>query len=194
MDEKLRTLSDCKSIDEVRVAYQNLMEEATTVEHRTFEDLESEFKVFCNDYDSQDIILKQIDFETLEKKAQENSTDKIPVYDTEEYKTGGWSSEKKTKTVYVRTDTRVNQEKKLREFTAYVLNEARPIVNSFKEQLKRKIEILCDLVHKDIYQKIEAEEKRLEELHAKSQNSQQEEAVINKHLSVINENVKNLNS
>lgn len=194
VDEKLRTLSDCKSIDEVRVAYQNLMEEATTVEHRTFEDLESEFKVFCNDYDSQDIILKQIDFETLEKKAQENSTDKIPVYDTEEYKTGGWSSEKKTKTVYVRTDTRVNQEKKLREFTAYVLNEARPIVNSFKEQLKRKIEILCDLVHKDIYQKIEAEEKRLEELHAKSQNSQQEEAVINKHLSVINENVKNLNS
>lgn len=194
VDEKLRTLSDCKSIDEVRVTYQNFMEEATTVEHRTFEDLENEFKVFCNDYDSQDIILKQIDFETLEKTAQENSTIKIPVYDTEEYQTGGWSSETKTRNVYVRTDIRVNQEKKLREFTAYVLTEARPIVNSFKEQLKRKIEILCDLVHKDIYQKIEAEEKRLEELHAKSQNSQQEEAVINKHLSVINENIKNLNS
>lgn len=194
VDEELATLSQKKSINEVRVAYQNLMEKVSSVEHKTFDGLEDEFKAFCNEYDPKDIILKQIDFKALENKAQENSTIKTPVYKTETYETGGWSSETKTRQVYDRTDTNVDQAKKLREFIAYVLNEARPIVNSFREQLQENVKLFCELVDKDINVRVAAQENRLKELEQKQINSEQEEAVINKYLSIVTEHLEILNS
>ena len=185
VDNELASLSQKKTIDEVRVAYQNLMEKATSIEHKTFDELESEFQSYCKRFDPKDIILRQIDFKTLEVKAQESSTTEIPVYETETYETGGWSSETKTRAVYVRTDKKVDQQKKLREFVAYVLNESRPIVSSFREQLKEKVKLLCKLVEEDINQKMLAKENRLNELEEKLKDKKLEEEDIRGRLNIV---------
>ena len=185
VDNELASLSQKKTIDEVRVAYQNLMEKATSIEHKTFDELESEFQSYCKRFDPKDIILRQIDFKTLEVKAQESSTTEIPVYETETYETGGWSSETKTREVYVRTDKKVDQQKKLREFVAYVLNESRPIVSSFREQLKEKVKLLCKLVEEDINKKMLAKENRLNELEEKLKDKKLEEEDIRGRLNIV---------
>lgn len=193
VDEVLATFSQKKSIDEVRVTYQNLMEEVTSLERRIFDELEDEFKAFCNEYDPKDILLKQIDFKALEDKAQNISTTRTPVYKTETYKTGGWSSKTETKQVYVRTDVNVDKGKKLREFVAYVLGEARTIVTSFRDQLNEKINHLCALVDKEIKDKLAAQEVRLSELEKQLDNKVQEEAIKQSKMSIITENLELIN-
>ncbi len=163
------------------------------MEHKTFDELESEFQSYCKKFDPKDIILRQIDFKALEVKAQECSTTETPVYKTETYETGGWSSETKARSVYVRTDKKVDQQKKFREFVAYVLNESRPIVSSFREQLKEKVRLLCELVEEDINKKMLAKENRLNELEEKLKDKQLEEEDIRGRLNIVVQHLEDHN-
>lgn len=189
IDEELETLSQKKSIDEVRVAYQNTMEKALSIEHKIFKELKIEFNTFCNNYNPKDIILKQIDFETLEKEAEEKSR-----YENEVYRTGGFSSKKDTRKIYILNGREIDKEKKLREFIIYVKYKARPIKSSFYEQLNKKVENLCESVNTDINKKIAAQENRLKELEDRLIDSEQEETVINTYLSIVTKHLEILNS
>lgn len=193
VDDELSALSQKKSIDEVRVTYQNLIEEALSKEREIFNQLGKEFNEFCNKFDSDDIILKQVDFEALEKKAKDEATKEVPVFKPKAEKEGFFSPKEKTKNTLIRTDKVVDQVEKLRQFIAYVLKEARSIVKSFKEQMQTKVELLCEFVNDDIKEKYEAQEHRLEELKDMKGEKEQEMEKINNYISSITKNLETLN-
>lgn len=185
VDDGLYTLSQKKSIDEVRTTYQNIMDRAIQVEEDFFEHLKKEFKSYCDDYAPNDITLKQIDFEALEQKAEEESTRLEPIYN-EVKKKGGFSAKKKTKNVFVRIDKTIDEEQKKRNFIAYVLKQAPTIFQSFKVQLQEKVEMLCHAIKEDIRKKEETEEEHLKMLEMKIQGACEDDvATINKEIDKV---------
>ena len=66
-----------------------------------------------------------------------------------------------------------------------MLNESRPIVSSFREQLKEKVKLLCKLVEEDINQKMLAKENRLNELEEKLKDKKLEEEDIRGRLNIV---------
>lgn len=191
VDEKLEALSQKKSIDEVRIAYQNIMDEAKRKEKETFEKLESDFFSFCQGFDASDIILGQIDFETLTSKAHVASTTKKDIYREESYKTGGMSPKTKTRSVWAGTKDVTDQTKKLEEFKKLVRVESRKIRDSFFAQLKEKVKLLCEFVKKDIDTKMEELEARLKELEDNLSNKEEELAILRKYASFISSILNN---
>lgn len=187
VDSELATLSQKKSIDEVRTSYQNMMDKALRVEKDTFVEIEGQFETHCKGFDAKDITLRKIDFAALTNKAHQASTTKESVYRTETYETGGWSSETKTRQVYVGTTDKTDYEKKRREFTAYVLKEARPIVESFKKQLQSKVKQLCDFVEEDINSNVAQLEESLTTLEASLTNKEDEEATRLSYIRIVEE-------
>lgn len=185
VDDGLRTLSQKKSIDEVRTTYQNIMDRAIQVEHDIFEHLKNDFKSYCDDYAPNDITLKQIDFEALEHKAEEESIRLEPIYKDVVNK-GGFSAKKTTTKVLVRTDKVIDEEQMKRNFIAYVLKQAPSIIQSFKVQLQEKVERLCHAIKEDIRKKEETEEEHLKILETKIQGACKDDvATINKEIDKI---------
>lgn len=185
VDDGLRTLSQKKSIDEVRTTYQNIMDRAIQVEHDIFEHLKNDFKSYCNDFAPNDITLKQIDFEALEHKAEEESTCLKPLYENEVRK-GGFSAKEKTIKVFVRMDKAIDEEQMKRNFIAYVLIQAPSIFQSFKVQLQEKVERLCHAIKEDIRKKEETEEEHLKIIETKKQGECKDDvATINKEIDKI---------
>lgn len=185
VDERLDALSQKKSIDDVRIAYQNIMDEAKRKEKEIFEKLESSFRSFCQGFDSSDIVLGQIDFENLTQKAHEASTTKENVYREETYRTGGMSPKTKTRSVWTGTKDVTDQAKKLEKFKQLVKVESRKIRDSFFAQLKEKVKLLCDYVEKEIDTKMEELEARLKELENNLSNKEEELAILRKYASFI---------
>lgn len=191
VDEQLDTLSQKKSIAEVRIAYQNIMDEAKRKEKEIFEELENDFISFCQGFDASDIVLGQIDFENLTQQAHSASTKKEDVYKTETYKTGGMSPKTKTRSVWSGTKDVTDQAKKLEEFKKLVRIESRKIRDSFFAQLKEKVKLLCDFVEKDIDTKMEELETRLKELENNLSNKEEELAILRKYASFISSILNN---
>lgn len=185
VDEQLGTLSQKKSIPEVRTAYQNIMDEAKRKEKEIFERLEKDFSSFCRGFDASDIVLGQIDFENLIQQAHTASTKKKDVYKTETYTTGGMSPKTKTRSVYAGTKDVTDQGKKLEEFKKLVEVKSRTIRYSFFAQLKDKVKLLCDFVDKDIDVKMKDLITRLTELENNLSNKEEELAILRKYESFI---------
>lgn len=193
VDEKLDKLAQKKSIPEVRITYQNIMDEAKRKESEIFGNLENEFKSFCKGFDAKDITLRQIDFDSLVQRAHNDATTTKDVYKTETYKTGGMSPKEKTKKVYAGTEDITDQSKKLEEFKRLVKIEAHKIRNSFFDQLKSKVKLLCDFVEKDINEKLNELEQRLIELENNLSNKEQEIAILQSYYAIISKNLNNHN-
>lgn len=169
----------------MRIAYQNIMDEAKRREKETFEKLESSFRSFCQGFDASDIVLGQIDFENLTQKAHEASTTKEDIYKEETYRTGGMSPKTKTRSVWAGTKDVTDQAKKLEKFKQLVKVESRKIRDSFFAQLKEKVKLLCDYVEKEIDTKMEELEARLKELENNLSNKEEELAILRKYASFI---------
>lgn len=184
VDDELYTLSQKKSIDEVRTTYQNIMDRAIQVEQDFFEHLKNEFKSYCDNYAPNDITLKQIDFEALEQQAEKESTHFKPIKETT--KKGGFSAKSKTIETIVGIDKKIDEEQKKRNFIAYVLRQAHTIFQSFKDQLQEKVEMLCHAIKEDICKKEETEEEHLKMLEKKIQGACKDDvATINKEIDKI---------
>lgn len=177
IDDRIEGLSKQQSIDLIRTDYLNLINEATTKEGQIFEEVEREFYEFCQDFSADDIVLQSIDFASLERKAERESTKIVkdksrPKKELE--KKGGWTSPDKYKTVYPHTKNVIDFEEKRRNFAAYVIQEARKAKETFREQLINKIETLHSLVKKELDQKLESVKQQLEELESKIANKDNE--------------------
>ena len=187
IDEGLGTLSQKKSISEVQVAYQNLIDNALRKEKEIFENIRDKFSSFCGDFDSSDIVLDQIDFDTLLNKAHSESLETKDKYRTETYTTGCWCEKKTTHTRRVKDGTYQvsNEEIKLKAFKKYVNDEAEKIKRSFETQIKEKVTLLCDFVEIDIDTKMEELEARLKELENNLSNKEEELAILRRYTSFI---------
>ncbi|MCM1141186.1 MAG: dynamin family protein [Muribaculum sp.] len=192
VDSEIAGLSEKKSIDEVRVTYQNIIDKGLKREKEIFANLKNDFNSFCKDFDDSDIVLDQIDFDDLLNQAHNSSTHSEDVYKTESYRTGGMSPKTKTRRVYAGTKNVTDQQKKLKDFKALVITEARRIRDSFKAQIKAKVVHLCDYVAFDIDKKTKELETRLDELE-KSLNSKEEEIMtLNSYLNILQPLIKKI--
>lgn len=185
VDDKLEQLYQKKSIDEVRIAYQNIMDEAKRKEKEIFETIENDFRSFCQGFDTNDIVLSQIDFESLTQQAHAASTTKEDVYKTETYHTGGMSSKTKTRSVYAGTKNVTDQAEKLKKFKQLVKVESRKVRDSFFAQLKEKVKLLCAFVESDINTKMAELEDRLKELENNLTNKEEELAILRNYAAII---------
>ena len=192
IDESLDTLSQKKSINEVQVIYQNIIDHALRKEKAIFENIQNEFKSFCEDFDPSDIILNQIDFEDLLNKAHSESFETKTKYRTETYTTGCWCEKKTTHTRKVADGTyRVsNEEVKLKAFIKYVKEEASKIKDSFEDQLKNKVILLHEYVGNDVDTKIDELNARLTELENDLSNKEEKLALLRKYASYISSVLK----
>lgn len=193
IEERLNQLSQKKSIEEVQVAYQNIIDDALKKEKEIFENIENEFQSFCKNFNSSDIILNQIDFDSLLNKAHNESLETKKKYRTETYTTGCWCEKKTTHTRKVEdgTYTVPNEEIKLKAFKRYVHEEAQKIKDSFFDQIKGKVKLLCDFVEKDIETKMSELEARLKELEASLTNKEEELEILRKHVALISSILNN---
>lgn len=177
IDDRIEGLSKQQSIDLIRTDYLNLINEATTKEGQIFEEVEREFYEFCQDFSADDIVLQSIDFASLERKAEKESTKKVKDMSRPKdvlVKEGGWSSSAEYEKTYPYTKNVIDFEEKRRNFAAYVIQEARKAKETFREQLINKIETLHSLVKKELDQKLELVKQQLEELESKIANKDNE--------------------
>lgn len=103
----------------------------------------------------------------MEVRAEKASQKKVTDYSRpkeELVKKGGASSDDKYKTTYPYTKTKTDSVKKTREFTVYVIKEARTAKDTFYNQLKEKVKLLCEYAHNDITTKTTDLESNLNEL------------------------------
>lgn len=194
INEDLVALSQKKSVGEVRKAYQDILDKSLKCEKQIFEELKDEFRSYCADFDGVDVVLGSLDLDELENKAKIESTSKKDIYKDETYKEGFISPKTKTRQIYVRTDEVVDEAKKLREFVAYVEKEARPKVETFKNQLKEKVEELCELVQKEVNSKSESLENRLDELEEKLSCKDEEITILNSNVEIVNTGINKHNN
>ena len=167
IDSQIAALKKESSISRVRSAYLQIIEDVTNKEKILFDNIKQEFEEYCNGFNKEDLTLKSIDFSSLEVRAEKASQKEVTDYSRpkeELLKKGGMSSDKKLKTTYPYTKTEIDAEKKTREFTAYVVKEARAAKNAFYNQLKEKVKLLCEYAHNDITTKTTDLESNLDEL------------------------------
>ena len=178
VDEELESIGQKKTIDEVRITYQNIMDEALRKEKDAFSTLENQFHEYCENYDSKDIILAKIDFAELCNQAHKDSTTQESVYKDEAYSTGGMSPKTKTRTVYAGTKDVTDQVKKLEKFKQLVRIESRKIRDSFFCQLRENVSSLCKYVEQDIDIKMTDLELRLDEIESNLDKREKELTVL----------------
>lgn len=190
IDSKIAALDKETTISCVRSAYLQIIEDVTNTEKQLFANIEKEFIEYCNGFNKEDLTLKSIDFSSLEDCAEKASQKSVTDYSRpkeELVKKGGMSSDDKYKTTYPYTKKEVDAAKKTREFTAYVIKEARSAKDTFYEQLKEKVKLLCEYAGNDITDKTTALENSLTEL----ENKFSEKDVL---IKTINTRIQMLNS
>ena len=191
IDSKIAALDKESTIGRVRTAYLQIIDDVTIAEKELFEGIKEEFKEYCNGFDKKDVTLQSIDFPSLESRAEKASLKTVTDYSRpnpkgELIKKGGISSDDKYKTTYPYTKKEVDSAKKAREFTAYVIIEARKAKNTFYEQLKEKVRLLCKFAHDDIATKTSALEEDLDKLESKLNEKDALIATIREHIETIN--------
>ena len=147
------------SIEKCRTAYLSLMDNVKKVEKTIFDDLTSNFKEFGSEFDNDDLVLKSIDFENLEREAETQNTSTVTDNSRPErvkVKDAGWSSDAEYKTTYPYTKKVVDQQKKVKDFIALVIKSARSAKTTFMDSLKTKVEKFCDLISSEINKKLDA--------------------------------------
>lgn len=161
IDNDIDNLTAVKSIERVRTEYYSMIDKSRKIESGIFSELKKKFNSYCEEFNSEDIILQSIDFDALEEQAEEKSlvVDKTRP-EEEVIDPGGLCSSRKTKTIYPHKIS--DKEIKLREFKAFVINEIRSRKKSFLEQLERKVGSLCDVIDSNINVKIRNEANFLE--------------------------------
>lgn len=191
VDEELACLDQKKSKEEIQVAYQNIMDNVLKKEKDIFENIKNEFITFCSNFDSSDIVLDQIDFDSLIHKAHIESLETKTKYRSETYTTGCWCNRKThTRKVPSGTYQVPNEEVKLKSFKKYVKEESRKIKDSFEAKIKEKATLLCENVEMDINTKLEELKTRLGELEKNLSNKEEELAILRKYESFISSIIK----
>ena len=148
-----------ESIEKCRTAYLSLMDDVKKTEKSIFNNLTSNFKDYGSEFDNDDLVLKSIDFDNLEKEAESQSRSTVVDYSrpkSEKVKDAGWSSDAEYKTTYPYTKEVVDQQKKVKEFIALVIKYVRSAKTTFMDSLKTKVEKFCDLISSEINKKLDA--------------------------------------
>lgn len=189
IDSKIAALDKESTIGRVRSAYLQIIEDVTNTEKSLFDNIKQEFKEYCDGFDKEDLTLQSIDFSSLESRAEKSSQKTVTDYSRpkeELVKEGGISSDAEYKTTYPYTKKEVDSAKKTREFTAFVIKEARNAKNTFYEQLKEKVRLLCEYAHNDIATKTSALEEGLNKLESQLSEKDGLIATIRKQIETLN--------
>lgn len=188
VEDELSQLSQKKTIALVRTSYMDIMDRALALQKEIFDELANDFKSFCSEFSSDDIVLSKIDFQQLETEAKSKHTTYETDYDyseEEDYTTGTFSPTHHTRTIYPRKKQVTNWEETRREFTALVLKKGRSIRDKFMSDLEAKTIKLCDIVEADISAKVEALENRLKDLLSKLADKDEEIKKLNGYKSIV---------
>lgn len=190
IDERISSLPSITSIPQIRTVYLNLIEEVAKKESDIFKTIREDFEQYCKDYCPNDISLESIDFDELEKKAEDLSTEEVTDYSRPKeklVKEGGLTSDPKYKTIYPYTKKQVDIDKKRREFAAYVITEARVAKQTYEKQLRSKAEHLHSIVKQEIDAKIKNVERNLDEIEKKLSDKDREVRELDSKIEIVNQ-------
>lgn len=145
------------SINIVRTSVTNLFDSVQKKEKEVFEDITNQFSVFFKESDSTDIKLESIDFNAIETEAESKSKESY-VIEPERVITHTSDPDERIPATY---GTKTNQETKLREFKALVLQRARNQRDKLLPQIKEKVDNMRNQIFEELNLKIEEEISRL---------------------------------
>ena len=163
IDNELKNFDSLKSIDAVRTAITNLFDNVQKTEKNLFQEITKTFSDFFKKYDSNDIVLESLDFDTILQEATSRSQEKYEI--SPEEVTFHFSSPNET--IPAQYGTRTNEDKKLREFKAISLKRARRNKDVFLPQMNQKVHQMRELIFNELNKKLKEEETRFEELKSK---------------------------
>lgn len=162
VDSDLQKLSRLKSIGEVRTAYLHIIEEGLSTEKKLFSSLISKFSAFLGDFQNTSSTFASLDFDQMEREAEQTSY--VIDYDApprqgKKIKDGGFSGDDEYEKLY---PTKLDFDKKRREFTALVIRKGRIQCTGFKKGLNEKINNFFNIASANITEKTNAAVQRLE--------------------------------
>lgn len=175
VDERIGEFSNKESIQLIRTAYLQLIDDAVATEKSIFDSIKSTFKDYISSDNSS--IFDSIDFDELERKSKEKADElerKAHAESKVEEEVTDWSrpEEKrdspfeKKKTIYPhkRKDIRIDLAEKRRKFAMYVEKEARLRKIEFIKNITSKINEFNKLVGEEITSRQKNAESQLLEL------------------------------
>ena len=190
INKELQAMDKLNSIAFIRTSITHLFDAVQKKERKVFNDLKNQFSSFLKSSDSVDIILESIDFEAIEKQAVSKSEE---VYEIEPEKVKEHIT-KADERIPAKYDTRINQEKKLREFKALVIKRVKNRRDNFMKQVNQKIKDMSDQIFDELYEKLKKESKRCDELESqlnrKEEFKSENDAFIKKSHEAANELIK----
>lgn len=166
VDERVLEFASKDSIQLIRTAYLQLIDEAVKIENGLFDRIKTEFKDYLSSDSSS--IFDRIDLDELERKAEEKVAEleqkaeensKVTKWVTDRdrpekvvIKKKTMSSDEQTKTIYPHKTPQVETdwELKRREFAAYVIHEARLRKVEFISEINSKIKEFNELIGEEI--------------------------------------------
>lgn len=169
IDKELESIKELPSIESVRTSITNLFDTVQKKEREVFDDIIKQFSSFFKDFDSSDIVLESIDFDTLEREATSKSRERYEIEPEKVIEHTSSADER----IPAKYGTRTNSETKLREFKALAIKRARGQRDNFLPQIKEKMNNMNKLIFDELDKKNKEERVRLEKL--KSQLTRKEE-------------------
>lgn len=169
IEKNLCAFEGLKSIDSVRTSVTNLFDSVQKKEKEVFKKIIKKFSDFFKKSDSNDIVLKSIDFYAIESAAGNFDKDKyiIEPARTETH----WSDPDEY--IPAKYDQKKIEEEKIRNFKALALRKARSQKDLFLSQIKVKVDNMRNQIFDELDTKIEVEKDRYEGL--KSQLARKED-------------------
>lgn len=194
VDDRIMKFSSIASIDLIRTAYLELIDDALEKETELFDGFQSEFKDYYKKESDVDYhpTLDLIDFDELACKAEAENTDRTVVTDysrpeQEKIKDKTMSSDAEYKTIYPhkKTEITVDWEKKRRDFAAYVIKEANNRTIKFKKELDLKVKAYYNQISKELESRYTTAINELDILEAKLTDKNNQLISLRKKLEVL---------
>lgn len=160
VDDRLYEIEKLESINKVRTFVTNLFDDVQRTEKKVFEDIVEQFSSFFNEFDSNDIVLRSIDFSAIEYEATKRSKETYLLEPERVVK----QKSKDEVIIPAKYSTRINHETKIREFKALVLKTVRVQKDSLLPQIKEKLDNMRDQINFEVKTKMDEEKKRYENL------------------------------
>ena len=174
VDERIAMISSIERVDLIQTAYLQLINDVLGVEKEIFDDFKTEFeKYYQKDADVDNFpTFGLIDFDELEREAEEKNTNKKKVPDRsrpvmKKVHVSCCKNKMITTYPYKTDDIRVDLDQKRRDFAALVKKETHKRKSEFKDDLEAKVKEYYDLIKEELESRYQAALDQLTDLEKK---------------------------
>lgn len=164
IDQEIEKFDDCLTIPEVRKSVTDLFDNVQRQEKALCNEIKKTYADVLKGHDDTDIFIDSIDFESIEQEAIRKSTE--PYVISPAIKETILFCHERIR-VPAKYGTRVNDEKKIKEFKALTKMRARNDRDSFLLQFNQKIQSFQKIINEELNKKLTEEKVTLEDLRYK---------------------------